>query len=43
MFTLKCQQNVGERDPIKLRKACEKSYLVCFAYDEDILRFCEVT
>ena len=28
---------LGIRDPNKLRKSCEKSYLVCFAYDEDRL------
>ena len=28
---------LGLRDPNKLRKSCEKSYLVCFAYDENRL------
>ena len=28
---------LGVRDPNKLRKSCEKSYLVCFAYDADKL------
>jgi len=28
---------LGVRDPDKLRRACEKSFLVCFAYIEDQL------
>jgi len=28
---------LGARDPDKLRRSCEKSFLVCFAYIEDKL------
>jgi GNAT superfamily N-acetyltransferase len=28
---------LGERDPEKLQRACENSFVVCFAYDSDTL------